>query len=209
MPLTATTTVTLLLFEGCDVMDTGGPYEVLLTANRLAARTGATPPFDVRTVSVDGGSVTAYGGLGLVPSHGALDRDDPGDVVVVPGLIDVEAGTGDTGLTAAIAAAAASATVMASVCTGSFLLDAAGVLGDHAATTHWEDAEALATRRARAGSAGATRDDVRWVDDGAVVTGGALTNGIGMALHLVERFAGRELAEATARQLDFVWHEER
>lgn len=206
---TDTTTVTLLLFEGCDVMDTGGPYEVFLTANRLAVRTGATPPFEVRTASVDGDAVTAYGGLGLVPSHGALDRSDPGDVVIVSGLIDIEAGTSDTALTSAIADAASSAAVMASVCTGSFLLDAAGVLGDHDATTHWEDVAALAVGRAEAGSSGATRDDVRWVDDGRVVTGGALTNGIAMALHLVERFAGRELAEATARQLDFVWHEQR
>lgn len=204
-----TTKITLLLFEGCDVMDVGGPYEVFLTANRLVARGGGEPPFAVRTVSPDGSAVTAYGGMGLLPSHGALAADDPGDVVIVSGLIDIEAGVSDTALTSAIAAAAPGAHVMASVCTGAFLLDAAGVLADHDATTHWEDVAGLATRRADAGSTGATRDDVRWVDDGDVVTGGALTNGIAMALHLVARFAGRDLAEATARQLDFVWHEHR
>lgn len=203
------TTITLLLFEACDVMDTGGPYEVFLTANRLAVRRGDAAPFEVRTVTPDGRAVTAYGGLGLTPSHGALDPADPGDVVIVPGLIDIEAGVGDAPLTRAIADAAAGSVVMASVCTGSFLLHAAGVLGDHAATTHWEDAADLDRRRRDAGSSGATRDDVRWVDDGEVVTGGALTNGIAMALHLVARFADRGLAEATARQLDFPWVEHR
>ena len=203
------TSITLLLFDDCDVLDTGGPYEVFLTANRLAARRGDTAPFEVRTVTHDGGPVTAYGGLGLTPSHGALDPSDPGDVVIVPGLIDVAAGVADAPLARAIADAASGAGVMASVCTGAFLLHAAGVLGDHAATTHWEDVDDLRRRRREAGRGGTTRQDVRWVDDGDVVTGGALTNGIGMALHLVERFTDRALAEATARQLDFPWTEQR
>jgi len=55
----------------------------------------------------------------------------------------------------------------------------------------------------------APRDTVRWVDDGAVVTSGGLSSGIAMSLHLVERYSGRALAEATARQIDYVWTEQR
>lgn len=201
--------VELLLFEGCDVMDVGGPYEVFLTANRLTVRAGGEPPFDVRTVTPDGGPVTAYGGLGLAPSHGRLAPDGPHDVLVVPGLIDIEAGVADQELVTLIGAVARASDVASSVCTGAFLLEAADVLGDRPATTHWEDVGALAAMRERDGSTGETRDDVRWVDADHVVTGGALTNGIAMALHLVERFAGRGLAEATARQLDHVWLEDR
>lgn len=60
--------VSILLFEGCDLLDAGGPYEVFLTASRLAERTGEQKPFTVDTVTADGEPVTAYGGLGLIPS---------------------------------------------------------------------------------------------------------------------------------------------
>lgn len=199
----------LLVFEGCDVMDVTGPYEVLLTANRLAARRGGAAPFDVRTASLDGGAVTAYGGLGLVPSHGALRDQDAVDVLVVPGLIDVESGLADEALVAAVSDAGDHAAVASSVCTGAFLLDAAGLIGDREATTHWEDVAALAARRQRSGETGEVRDDVRWVDAGDIVTAGGLSDGIDMALHLVERFVDRRLALATARQLDHVWTEHR
>ncbi len=199
------TTAALLLFTGCDVMDVTGPYEVLLTANRLTQRDGDEAPFDVRTVTLDGAPVTAYGGLGLAPSHGRLADVESLDLLVVPGLIDLDAGVGDEVLVGAVATAGARAGLVTSVCTGAFLLDAAGLLGDREATTHWEDAALLAERRA----AGSTRDDLRWVDAGDVVTAGGLADGIHMALHLVERFTSRELAERTARQLDVVWLERR
>lgn len=200
------TVVGLLLFEGCDVMDVTGPYEVFHTADRLCERWVVDLPFQVRTVTLDGRPVTAYGGLGLVPGNGSLtDNLQDLHVLVVPGLIDIEAGVGDRVLVEAIAGAAGRVRTMASVCTGAFLLEAAGVLGDLPATTHWEDVALLASRR----SGGAVRDDVRWVDAGRVVTAGGLSSGIAMALHMVQDVAGRELAEATARQLDYVWTEHR
>lgn len=199
------TIAALLLFDGCDVMDVTGPYEVLLTANRLASRWVVDVPFQVRTVSLDGRSVVAYGGLGLTPSHGALHDNHDAHQLIVPGLIDLEAGLGNRALLDGIARAGAHVDRVASVCTGAFLLDAAGLLGDGEATTHWEDVPALAERRGR----GVTRDDVRWAVDGDVVTSGGLSSGIAMALHLVEQVAGRPLAEATATQIDYVWTRER
>lgn len=190
----------LLLFEGVDLLDVGGPYEVFLTASRLVARDGGEPPFEVVTLTADGGPVTAYGGLGLRPQRAVADSG-PLDVVVVPGTIDVDAAVGDERLLAAIDGLAGATDLTASVCTGAFLLAAAGVLDGRPWTTHWEDVDLLAER---IGERGAVRD-VRWVDAGEVVTAGGLSSGIAMALHLVDRFAGRELAERTARQLDYDW----
>jgi transcriptional regulator GlxA family with amidase domain len=190
----------LLLFEGVDLLDVGGPYEVFLTASRLVARDGGEPPFEVVTLTADGGPVTAYGGLGLRPQAAVADSG-PLDVVVVPGTIDVDAAVGDERLLAAIDGLAGATDLTASVCTGAFLLAAAGVLDGRPWTTHWEDVDLLAER---IGERGAVRD-VRWVDAGEVVTAGGLSSGIAMALHLVDRFAGRELAERTARQLDYDW----
>lgn len=210
------TTVGIVLFEGCDVIDVAGPYEVFLTANRLATRWVVDPPFLVRTLSLDGEGVTAYGRLGLVPSDGALADADDLDVLIVPGLIDLEAMP--EGLVPAVARAAERVRQVASVCTGSFVLQAAGLLRDAVVTTHWEDVALLAERLGAAGgaledasegTAGGVRNDVRWVTSGRIVTSGGMTSGIAMALHLVEDAAGRELAQATADQMDYVWTESR
>ena len=204
---TVVSTCVLLLFDGCDVMDVTGPYEVLLAAGRLAARAGTPPPFDVRTVSVAGDAVTAHGGLGLVPSHGALRDQASIDVLVVPGLVDVDAGVADDELVGAVRDGAAVAGLTMSVCTGAFLLDEAGVTDGVDVTTHWEDVPDLRRRRREAGRAGAVHTDVRWVDRGTVVTAGGISSGVDAALHLVERLAGRPLAVATARQIDHAWVE--
>jgi transcriptional regulator GlxA family with amidase domain len=191
-----TTRIALLVFDGCDAMDVIGPYEVLLTANRLLARRGEEPAFDVPVVG--DGEVTVYGGLRLVPSVSAEEAGAL-DVLVVPGAIDIDAAQPDD----AIRTLAPRSEVLASVCTGAFFLHRLGLLGGHEVTTHWEDVPLL-----RDGGAG-VRDDVRWVDAGSLVTSGGISSGIAMALHLVERYADRELAEATARQIDYVWTEAR
>jgi transcriptional regulator GlxA family with amidase domain len=202
--------VGLLVYDGVDLLDAGGPYEVFLTASRLVARDGDPVPFEVVTISRTGAPVTAYGGLGLVPQAGVADCG-PLDVIVVPGTVDADAATGDAELVDAVRRLAASSDLTTSVCTGAFLLAAADLVGDRPWTTHWEDIDALA---ARLGSGtgdddgdGGTRGvrNVRWVDAGDVVTAAGLSSGIAMALHLVDRLAGRELAERTARQIDYPW----
>ncbi|HEX6417810.1 MAG TPA: DJ-1/PfpI family protein, partial [Acidimicrobiales bacterium] len=167
----------------------------------LAARDGGEAPFEVVTLSPDGGPVTAYGGLGLQPQAAVADGGSF-DAVVVPGTIDLDAATGDERLLAAVRSLAGAAGITTSVCTGAFLLGATGLLEGRRWTTHWEDVDLLASR---VGAAGAVRG-VRWVDAGDVVTAAGLSSGIAMALHLVDRLAGRSLAERTARQLDYDWH---
>lgn len=190
----------IFLFDGVDVLDAGGPYEVFLTANRLLERAGEAAPFDVMTISPDGAAVTAYGGLGLLPHASAADCG-PLDVVVVPGTIDLAGALENVELIETVRRLAVDSDIKTSVCTGAFLLDAAGLLQDGPWTTHWEDIDALAET---APATGAQRG-VRWADAGDVVTSGGLTAGIDMALHMVDRLVSLELAEQTARQLDHPW----
>ena len=87
-----------------------------------------------------------------------------------------------------------------SVCTGAFLLGAVGLLDGHNTTTHWSALDELArdfpqTRVQR---------EVRWVDEGPLVTAA----GIDMSLHLVERLSGRELAEHVAHYMEYRWNED-
>ena len=200
--------IAILLFDEVDLLDAGGPYEVFLTASRLACRNGSPAPFDVVTVSLDGEPVGAFGGLGLVP-RGSLASVMPVDALIIPGTINVDKALADRALLDAIAGVVGAIgdrpePVLASVCTGAFLLAGAGLLGGREWTTHWEDIDSLA---ARLGADGAKRD-VRWVDTGAIVTSAGLSSGIAMSLHLVDRFAGRALAERTARQIDYRWDPE-
>lgn len=192
----------LLLFDQVDLLDVGGPYEVFLTANRLAARGGTRPPFEVVTVARRPGPLEAYGGLGLVAGH---TPDDVGelDVLVVPGTIDVDEASEREDVRHLLTTLASTTPLLTSVCTGSILMARAGLLdGVAGATTHHEDVELLAE------SIGAAATTARWVDTGAVVTAGGLSDGLALALHLVDRLVDRDLASATAAQLAYDWDPE-
>lgn len=189
----------ILLFEQVDLLDVGGPYEVFLTASRLVVRDGGEPPFEVLTVGVTPDPVTAYGGLRLTP-HMSLDASGALDALVVPGAIAIDDVIADADLMAEVGVSARAAGVVASVCTGAFILGALGLIGERPWTTHWEDVPALGERVESRGEAW-----VRWVDAGEVVTSGGLSSGIAMSLHLVDRFAGRELAARTAKQIEYEW----
>jgi len=191
--------VGILLFDQVDLLDVGGPYEVFLTASRLAVRDGGEPPFEVVTLGAGPGPVAAYGGLRLTP-QATLAECGPLDVLVVPGAIAIDEVISDAALMSAVAPVARGVPVVTSVCTGAFILGALGVLEERPWTTHWEDVEELA---GRVGGRGRAR--VRWVDADEVVTSGGLSSGIAMSLHLVDRFEGRELAVRTARQLEYEW----
>jgi transcriptional regulator GlxA family with amidase domain len=193
--------VGVLLFDGCDVLDVTGTIEPLLVADRLAGRTGDPARFDLVTMGAAGtGPVTGYGGLRVLPDVVASDVRHL-DVLVVPGMVDIEAAVSDADLVATVATLAADAALVTSVCTGSFLLAAAGLVGDRPVTTHHEDLDAL---RATA-SVGDVVAGVRWVDDGDLVTGAGIASALAFGLHLVDRVAGRTAAIATARQLEHPW----
>ena len=191
----------ILMFDGVEALDFAGPFEVFTTATRMQARLApeAAAPFEVRTVSHHGGTVKARAGLVVQVDHAFADAP-AFDVLLVPGGVVDEALACDA-TRAWIARVAPGCEIVASVCTGAFLLAAAGVTGDAPLTTHWED---LADLRA-AQPALTVVDGVRWVEHGRIVSSAGIAAGIDMSLHLVERLAGRALAERTARQMDVRW----
>ncbi len=192
----------LLLFDDVDLLDVGGPYEVFLTASRMAVREGEPPPFEVLTIGMGRAPVKSYGGMGLIPTH-TFDEIDELEVVIIPGAIAIDRVIADDRIMRSAEWLADRALVTASVCTGAFILGKLGLLDGLAWTTHFEDVEELAHLAESAGGSVA-----RWVDQGDIVTAGGLSAGIAMALHLVDRFAGRRLALKTARQLQYEWSPE-
>lgn len=189
--------IAILVYDDFDLIDAGGPYEVFLTASRLQLRAGLDPSFVVELVSPGGRDVTAFGGMTLT-TLGAAEDLVAADVVLVPGTVDVASALASEAVARAVGSLAGVGVVVTSVCTGAFLLARDGLLAGIGATTHWEDVEDLGARF----DVGTAVSGRRWVDEGGIVTSGGLTSGMHMALHLVERFAGADLALATARQLD-------
>lgn len=190
------------IFDQVEALDFAGPYEVFTTAARVHGRSQPGPPlFEVCLISHAYHPVRARAGLLLQPDFRFSDHP-PLDVLIVPGGV-VTAELARPEVASWIAAQAGQARLVASVCTGAFLLAQAGLLNGKAATTHWEDIADL-----RAMFPGLeVREGLRWVDEGRVLSSAGISAGIDMSLHLVERLAGRALAERTARQMEFDWTE--
>lgn len=198
-----TIAVAIYVFPDVEVLDFAGPYEVFTTAARVHARRQpeAPPLFHVFTVATTGGPVRARAGLEVNADY-IIDNHPRPDVLIIPGGV-VDAELEKPEVIRWIAGQATHARLTASVCTGAFLLARAGLLDGRTVTTHWEDIPDLRARF----PALTVKEDCRWVDEGEIVTSGGISAGIDMSLHLVARLAGRELAVATARQMEVEWRE--
>lgn len=196
-----TRTIGIYVYDDVEVPDFAGPYEVFTCATRVSGKMtpGAPPPFRVRTIGRTSALLRARAGLTVFPETDFGGGDI--DVLIVPGgVIDAELARPD--VIAWIADTARDCELVASVRTGAFLLTQAGLL----------DGQQLAGDNATAKTSAAAafpelrvQGKRRWSGNGAIVASGGITTGVELALHLVERLAGRELALATARQMDYDW----
>lgn len=190
--------VAIYVFPNVEVLDFAGPFEVFTTASRVHLRRcpDQPAPFQVYTVARSDQPVQARAGLRVLPDY-AVSGCPPPDILIVPGGV-VDAELADPALVQWVAETSRSAALTASVCTGAFILAGAGLFAGRTATTHWEDIDDL-----RSGFPDiAVVGDRRWVDEGSVASSAGIAAGIDMSLHVVARFAGPELARATARQMD-------
>ncbi|CAN7302605.1 DJ-1/PfpI family protein [Variovorax paradoxus] len=194
--------VRILAYDGVEALDFAGPFEVFTTASRVSQRMnpGAPAPFEVASVALGANEpVQARAGLRLLADHD-LAANPMADLLVVPGGV-VDAPMASPATLRWIADCAAGAQLVASVCTGVFLLAKSGVAVREAVTTHWEDIADLREQFPLLD----VRENERWVDSCRIVSSAGISAGIDMSLYLVERLAGRALAERTARQMDYAW----
>jgi transcriptional regulator GlxA family with amidase domain len=178
--------IAILIFDKLTALDAIGPYEVLRSV----------PGWEVKFVGLEKGPIrTDSGALGLSADFG-LDEVSEADIVLVPGgegnrplmrneavlswLRRIDEGTKWT----------------TSVCTGSLVLGAAGLLEGRRATSHWAFLEQLR-------DFGADPVGGRYVEDGKVVTAAGVSAGIDMALHLVGQEVGSEVAQAVQLGIEY------
>lgn len=160
-------------------------------------RSEESAPFQVFTVAKSKAPVTATGGLVVVPKYGFEDAP-PIDLVVVPGGFGTRPLLHDEETLDWIRRTAASARQVTSVCTGSLLLGKAGLLEGRRATTHWAALDLLESL----GTGAKVERNLRVVDDG-IITSAGVASGIDMAFYVVERLCGREVAEETAKYIEY------
>jgi transcriptional regulator GlxA family with amidase domain len=181
--------VAFVVSEGAVIIDFCGPWEVF---QDTAVPGRDDDPFQLYTVSATTKPIRASGGLQLVPDY-AFEAAPQPKVVVIP------AQSGSDAAVAWIRTAARGADMIMSVCTGAFLLARTGMLSGKGATTHHSSYRALAMEHPDV----KVQRGVRFVDEGHVATAGGLSSGIDLALHVVERYFGREVAKSTAYQMEY------
>ncbi len=177
--------VLVLAVEGCQALDVIGPVEVFCFASSQVR--GA---YDVQVVgATDGDTIMMSNGLrlGVAPLPEPPERHD---TLVVAGGAGARAAVDDAGVVDWVARAAGQARRTTSVCTGAYLLAAAGLLDGRRATTHWRFCEDLADSR----PAVEVDSDPVFIRDGNVWTSAGITTGMDLALALVEEDLGPEVA---------------
>jgi len=188
--------IDLLAFAQVQLLDVAGPLQVFATANDLARQRRAAPPYLLRVVAAPGGLVQSSAGLGL--QCAALPAaDEPCDTLLVAGGSGVHLAAQDVRLLDWLGQRSAHARRVASVCSGAFLLAAAGLLDGRRAVTHWNHCADLAQRYPSV----LVEPDPVFIQDGPVWTSAGVTAGIDLALALLERDHGRSLALQVAQHL--------
>jgi transcriptional regulator GlxA family with amidase domain len=198
-PATGRINVAFIISKDVNVMDLAGAWEVfqdvMVTSTGAAWHEGPemVMPFHPYTVSESLKPVSATGGLTIVPSYTFENAPKP-QVIVIPAQgsrTDVQKSW--------LVGNSRSADVVMSVCTGASMLAAYGLLDGQKATTHHQYLQAFQKRFPSVHFVSGTR----FVENAKVSTAGGLTSGIDLALHLVERYYGREVAQATANYMEY------
>ncbi|MGY0061000.1 helix-turn-helix domain-containing protein [Streptomyces sp. LZ34] len=181
-------TVALAVTDGMLNFELSLAYEVF-----AADMTGVADPW--YDVAVCGPRAVRLGRFRLEPDHG-LDRLARADTVIVPGWADVDEDP-PADLVDAVRAAHEAGARVASLCTGAFVLAAAGLLDGRRATTHWAHTDVLAARYPRV----EVDPDVLYVDGGSVLTSAGKAAAMDLCLHLVRLDHGSSIANTVARRL--------
>ena len=189
--------IVFVAYDGVSLLDLSGPLEAFRVAAAFARPKGSGGMYECRVLSARGGRVKTADGVELnTKSVRSLARKRI-DTLIVPGAFVVDDVTRDSGLIQWVKKNAPACRRVCSVCIGSFLLAAAGILDEHRAATHWMHAPLLASRYPSV----TVEPDAIFVHDGVLWTSAGVTSGIDLALALIEQDAGRKAAIEVARIL--------
>ncbi len=195
--------VGVVLFEGFTVLDVYGPVQAF--ASCRVPNSGIPPQrlFEIFTMAEQPGVVKASEGPPSYAEYSFADAP-PYDILLIPGGFGTRTAVTNDALLKQLAGASQRATVTATICTGSALLARTGLLDGRPATSNklawdWVIQQGPRVKWQRR---------ARWVDDGNVITSSGVSAGIDMALSLIARLHDRDMALASARNMEYRWHED-
>src|SRR5438270_12558158 len=182
--------VAFLLSEGAVMIDFSGPWEVF---QDVMIHGRADPPFRLYTVAETTHPIHASGGMTIIPDYN-LTNAPPPKIIVIPAQSEPTAAVLDW-----IRKSTKNTDVTMSVCTGAFVLAKTGLLSGKAATTYHGAFVSFANEFPEIH----LKRGARFVEDGNLATAGGLSSGIDLALRVVERYFGREIAQKTAYNMEY------
>ena len=186
--------VAIVIHEGVQALDVAGPVDVFTEANNFLGREDR---YETVLVAADRDPLRASNGMRMVADL-AFDQAEGGfDIVLVAGGPALPHAEADARLVQWVRAVPWRSSLYGSICTGAFVLGAAGLLDDRRVTTHWENARTLAERFPKAH----VQPDAIHVRDGRLITSAGVTAGIDLALALVGQRHGAQTALKVAKRL--------
>jgi len=186
--------VGIVIFDGVEVLDFAGPYEVFSVAGEVSDP-GA---FNVYLIAESKEAVAGRNDFRVVPHH-TFAQCPKCDILLIPGGPGTRIEENRPEMVDWVAARAEPAELVLSVCTGARILAKAGLLDGLEATTHWVSIQELKEMAPEA----KIYDDRRFVDNGKVVTSAGVSAGIDMSLHIVARLCGEKAAADTAHFMEY------
>lgn len=189
-------TVLILLFDDVEVLDFAGPFEVFAVTSELHAHT----LFEVKTVARELRPVRAVNGLSVNPDLALADAPQA-DVLIIPGGAGSRAVMRDKVTVGWVRDQAYAAEKVLSVCSGARILASADLLDGLTITTHHEVLPEMPDYAPGA----ICLDDVRFTDNGQILTSAGISAGIDLSLYVVGQLCGSAAAEKTARYMEYDW----
>ncbi|HFJ9463501.1 DJ-1/PfpI family protein [Bacillus cereus] len=186
--------VGIFLFNEVEVLDFAGPFEVFSVTEVNEEKT-----FTVYTVSENGEMITARNGLKVQPDY-SIENLPPVDILIIPGGLGARKYEIKNEIVIKwIRQQMKEVKLMTSVCTGALLLAKAGLLEGLKATTHWASIEKFKNEFQNV----EVIENVKFVDEGHIITSAGILAGINMAFHIVKNLLGMHVAEDTAKRMEY------
>jgi transcriptional regulator GlxA family with amidase domain len=193
--------VGMLLFPNVELLDFCGPYEVFSTMRFDEEKKMPVPsPFEVYLIAEEKGLIKTRAGMEVAAEYSITDHP-PFDVLVVPGGWGTRAEINNEKIISWIKKVAQDVDLITAVCTGSMLLGKAGLLKSKHATTHWLSLPWMKEEFPDT----IVEDAFHIVEDGNIITSAGISAGIDMALKVVQKYYGDDVARSTARYMEYYY----
>lgn len=195
--------VGILIFDNVEVLDFCGPFEVFsVTRLNEAKRLTTTSPFDVKIIAPSKDIITTVGNMKVVPDFDYESTPNL-DILIIAGGMGTRKLMYDEKMLNFVRSMSKKVELLASVCTGSLILANAKLLENKSATTHFKSLDRLKDEFQNINVC----YDKNFIEDGKIISSAGISAGIDMALYIVEKYFGKDIAKNTAKHMEYSYNE--